>query len=281
MRAKTPDFIGIGAQKAGTSWIHACLYEHPQIYMPPEKELHFFSRHYSKGFAWYEEHFAKCPEGRLAGEFSPTYLYDPEAPQRMHAHLPDVKLIVCLRDPVERAVSAYRYAIKMGTIPPSVTFDEVVRTRPAYVEHGFYHAQLTRYLKFFDKAQLLITIYEEISEDPARFIRDVYHFLGVDPGYHPSMLDRKVNASLGAARSTKLDQLMRGVATRLRRAGLGGLAWAIARSKPVEFLNRVNRYSPADNVVSASRRKEMQTLFSTEVTALEQLIGRDLQKVWF
>jgi len=91
---RKPDFIGLGAQKAATSWIHACLYEHPQIFMPASKEIHFFSRHYSKDIRWYEEHFRSCQTNQLAGEFSPTYLYDPATPKRIHEWNPAVKLII-------------------------------------------------------------------------------------------------------------------------------------------------------------------------------------------
>ncbi len=80
-----PDFLGLGAQKSGTSWIYSCLYDHPQVCIPV-KDLHFFSRerNWSRGFTWYEEQFARCGADTLAGEFSTSYLADPEAAARIH-----------------------------------------------------------------------------------------------------------------------------------------------------------------------------------------------------
>ena len=108
------NFIGVGAQKSGTSWIYACLYEHPEI-CAPIKEIHFFSRpRYEKGIAWYEKQFDRCAVEKLRGEFSTSYLYTPEAAARIHAAYPDAKIIAVLRNPIDRAYSQYRNAIKAG-----------------------------------------------------------------------------------------------------------------------------------------------------------------------
>ena len=99
------DFIGLGAQKAGTSWVYACLYEHPEIHAPI-KELHFFSRdRFSKGKDWYESHFSHRKEGQKVGEFSTSYLYSKETPERIKELYPEVKLIAIVRNPVTRAYS--------------------------------------------------------------------------------------------------------------------------------------------------------------------------------
>src|SRR5438045_5070609 len=93
--ARAPDFIGIGAQRTGTSWIYACLYEHPEICMP-RKEINFFSRerNWTRGFEWYEQIFAECPSRTIAGEFSTSYLSDAQAPARIKDRYPAVRLIV-------------------------------------------------------------------------------------------------------------------------------------------------------------------------------------------
>ncbi len=115
------DFIGVGAQKSGTSWAYACLYEHPEI-CAPVKEIHFFSRpRYEEGKEWYEGHFKKCEEGLLRGEFSTSYLYSEESPERIHACYPNAKLIAILRNPIDRAYSQYRNTIKAGDISEAVS----------------------------------------------------------------------------------------------------------------------------------------------------------------
>ena len=139
---RKPDFIGLGAQKAGTSWLHACLYEHPDLYMPASKETHFFSNYYDKGTSWYEAHFRDSLPHQRVGEFSPTYLYHPDAPKRIYSYDPRVRLIICLREPVSRALSAYHYAIQVGDLLPTLTFHDAIREQPAYLAHSCYYQQI-------------------------------------------------------------------------------------------------------------------------------------------
>jgi hypothetical protein len=279
--ARKPDFIGPGAQKAATSWIHACLYEHPQIYMPGGKEIHFFSRHYAKGFQWYENHFRRCRPDQLAGEFSPTYLYDPKTPQRLAEWNPEVKLIICLRNPVERTISAYRYAVKMGEIPPERDFAEVIRRKPAYLHHSRYKEQLDRYLQYFPREQLLILLYEDIAKDPYEFIQNIYRFLRIDWQFRPSLLDNKVNESVGVPRFRSLNRIKQNVAASLRNAGLEKLVWRVAQSNLAEAFTRLNRKKTARKSIPKELNGELCNLFAAEAQALAQFLQRDLRTVWF
>lgn len=279
--SRRPEFIGIGAQKAGTSWIHACLFQHPAIFMPGKKEIHFFGKHYDMGADWYDEHFRACPPGRLAGEISPTYLYHPEAPRRIQEWNPGVKLIACLRNPVDRAVSAYRYSVQIGAIPAAESFETVVREKPAFVEHGLYAGQLERYLKFFDRDQLLITVYEDIRRDSPGFVQRILQFLGVDATFVPAMLDRKVNESRGAPRSVALDRFARGLAAALQSAGLDRVVWRLARSRLAESVRRLNSRPEPRTMLSGALRAELERRFAPDVRMVAQLLERDLRPVWF
>ena len=102
-----PTFIGIGAQRAGTTWAYNCLAEHPQVFMTAKKELHFFYAHYDRGLAWYEEQFAGAGAAKASGEISPDYMYNTDALDNIARDLPDVKLFAILRNPIDRAISAY------------------------------------------------------------------------------------------------------------------------------------------------------------------------------
>jgi hypothetical protein len=108
-----PDFIGIGAMKAATYWIYHCLDAHPEICMSSRKELHFFEKpaNYRMGIGWYTSHFSHCSEGKVLGEITPAYLSSPDAPVLIHRHYPRVKIFACLRNPVERAYSHYRFEV--------------------------------------------------------------------------------------------------------------------------------------------------------------------------
>ncbi|MCG6928181.1 MAG: sulfotransferase domain-containing protein [Acidobacteria bacterium] len=277
---RRPDFLGLGAQKAATSWIHACLYEHPQVFMPASKEVHFFSRHYEKGLGWYEDHFRGCEADQRAGEISPTYLYDPESPARIHEYVPRAKLIVCLRNPVRRAISAFRYEVKMGTVSAATPFAEALRNRPGYVEHGLYSEQLRRYLDRFDRDQILVEIYDDIAREPHAFMRRIYGFLGVDPEFRAPSTLQAVNVGSGAARLRSLDRLMRGAAARLRTAGLGDVVWRLGRSPLVGALVGMNTRQERPIALTAADEARLAGAFAADVGALGNLLGRDLAGEW-
>ncbi len=275
-----PHFVGIGAQKAGTSWLHACLYEHPDIYMPASKEIHFFSKYYDQGIAWYEGHFQTCRSTQWAGEFSPTYMYYPDAAQRLHDYRPDMQLIVCLREPVARTVSAYRYAIQTGALSPLMPLAEVLQRYPAYVEHSRYTIQLQRYFRHFSRQQMLIIFYEDIAASPYTLLDSVYQFLGVDRHFHPAIAKRKVNASRGAPRVGRVDRWLKQGAASLRQAGFARLVWRLAHSRAVESMRHLNSRPLTPQPLSTQALIELHQSFASEIHALADLLGRGVPASW-
>ena len=114
-----PDALGIGVQKGGTTTLHHLLQAHPEVYLPACKEVHFFSKHYAAGPAWYARHFAEAPAHCRRIEITPYYVFHPMVPERVRALLPRVRLILLLRDPVERALSQLFHSRRLGfeTLP--------------------------------------------------------------------------------------------------------------------------------------------------------------------
>ena len=110
---RLPDFLGIGTQKGGTTYLHGLLQEHPQVFLAHPKELHYFSLHHGRHVGWYADHFADASTGQRCGEVTPYYLFHPLAAERIHAAIPNVKLVVLLRDPVERALSQYFHSLSL------------------------------------------------------------------------------------------------------------------------------------------------------------------------
>ena len=104
---RCPDFLGVGTQKGGTTYLHNLLKCHPQIFLAHPKEIHFFSLHWQKGKDWYFSHFNDATDNQVCGEFTPYYLYHPEAPQRICSLLPEVKNIILLRDPVKELIAIF------------------------------------------------------------------------------------------------------------------------------------------------------------------------------
>src|SRR3954447_26723321 len=190
---RSPDFIGIGAQRSGTSWLYACLFEHPQTCLP-RKEINFFSRdrNWSRGFDWYEGIFSECPPKAVVGEFSTSYLTASETPGRIRDRYPNARLIVSLRNPVDRAYSNYMNDIVAGVVPSSQSFREALTSHPEYVESGRYARYLSGYLDRFPREQLLVTIFDDARREPQAAVQEIYRFLGVDTEFRPAMIDRTV-----------------------------------------------------------------------------------------
>ena len=205
-----PDFVIIGAQKAGTTSLFRYLVEHPDVVGPAEKEVHFFDGRYDRGMGWYRSRFplraalekgARNGRRKLTFEASPYYLAHPFVAARMHEHLPEAKLVVLLRDPVERAWSHYRDNVSRGTEPKP--FLEALRAEPdrlrpglaniargldpgpeyrnfGYVERGKYAAQLTGWFAVYPREQFLVVESRDLFDDSAAAYARVLAFVGLD-----------------------------------------------------------------------------------------------------
>lgn len=191
------DFIEIGAKKSATTWIFNCLTDHPEICEPDTKEMHFFDQpfRYNQGIAEYESYFDQCSSKTIKGEFTPDYLYYEKVPKRIHKHFPDVKLIVCLRDPVERAFSHYSFEKRVkGKTSIYDSFEEAVNKDDFLVGMGYYYKQLKRYYDLFPEENILVLFYEDLKEPPEEFIQKVYRFVGAEPSdFITSSVDEKAN----------------------------------------------------------------------------------------
>ncbi len=202
-----PDFINIGAMKSGTSALRYYLRQHPQIYMP-DFEPHYFDREYDKPIQQYEEIFEEASEGELIGEKTPAYIYRPSVPKRIHNHIPNVKLIALLRDPVERAYSHYCQRLRAGE--EELDFKEAIekererleegdiqeREEYSYVDRGKYHEQIERYLKYFDRDQVLILPSEDLRNNREKTLREILEFIGADKDFEFKSLKDKGTGGL-------------------------------------------------------------------------------------
>jgi len=209
-----PDFLIIGAQKAGTTALYAYLRWHPDITGPSFKEVSFFDRHYANGERWYRAHLP-VKRRALVGEASPSYLFHPLAPERVKQMLPNARLVALLRDPVERAFSHYQHEVALGR--ERLSFEDAIDREdermdgeiermmrdPAYFSYawwnytyasrGMYAEQLERWYDAFPREQLLVLLTEELASDTAGAYRRVLDFLGAPPhglDAYPRIFDR-------------------------------------------------------------------------------------------
>ena len=191
-----PDYIGIGAMKAATGWIFKCIELHPEVGDSEwSKELHFFTKpyNYEKGIEYYYSIFSQHPEGKIKGEYTPAYMASPQVSSLIHKHLPNVKLIACLRNPAERAYSHYRYNIQeRGRYRIYKNFEDTIRKDELIIERGFYYKQLKPYFDLFPRENILILFFEDIKNNPKEIIHRLYKFLGLkNTNFIPSVINRK------------------------------------------------------------------------------------------
>lgn len=273
------DFIGIGAQRSGTSWVYACLYEHPEICIPI-KEIHFFSRpRYENGTLWYEEHFATCGVGKQCGEFSTSYLYSDVTAERIHKHYPEAKVIAILRNPISRALSQYGNAIKGGEIPESMPFTEYFTTEKSVLEQSLYAKQLAPYYTYFDPSRILVLIYEDSKKDPEAFIKNIYAFLGVSTDFVPSMLHESINVTR-VPKNIALEKHMHHFSEFLRRSRLDYFVHLVRRSGLPNVVRRLNTKPAKKEEKPVFDRATLIAYFREDTTELSRMLGRDLVTEW-
>lgn len=276
------DFIGLGAQKAGTSWIYACLYEHPEICMP-YKEINFFSRerNWKKGLNWYRGRFKTCPKNKFKGEYSTSYLDSATAAKRIYNNFPDAKLIACLRNPIDRAFSNYINGIKRGRVPKNWSFEDALRKdkKENYLEQGFYYKNLQYYLKCFDRDKILIIIYEDIKKDPLKFIQKIYKFLNVEESFVPSLLESRINI----ARTPKfvfVDRIIHHTAKFLREKKLHKLVWWVKKKNIPTLLRKANTKKEKKRTINPETRKRLKQTFKEDIEKLSKMLNRNLTSEW-
>lgn len=271
-------FIGIGAQKCASSWLYDILADHPEAAVSEKKELDFFSYHYEHGYRWYESQFPGKPGAKAVGEISPSYFNEASVPERAKLYSPDLRILVSLRDPVERALSQHRHLVRIGLVPgPDYRFETALADNPSYIEQGCYATHLSRWLQVFPRSQMLIVLMEDIRQDPEATARKVYEFLDIDAQHRSVALNEKSNPSY-AVRSQGTDAVIRGLRHNLRRIGLGGLWQAVGDSGLRKVYRRFNR-KPSEAVIPAvatETKARLRDEFQRETRDLEKLLGRDL-----
>jgi Sulfotransferase domain len=200
-----PDFLILGAQKAGTTSLYAYLRRHPGITGPSWKEVSYFDRHYARGEGWYRGNFPNLARarGKLVGEASPSYVLHPLAPERVNALVPEARLVVLVRNPVDRALSHYTHEVALGREP--LSFEDALDAEEerlrgeeerliadpryfsrawwsyTYKARGRYAEQLERWLAVFPREQLLVVPSEDLGGDPEPTYARVVDFLGAPP----------------------------------------------------------------------------------------------------
>jgi hypothetical protein len=197
-RAILPDFLIVGAQRSGTTYLHHLLAQHPGVHLPVRKELHYFDlvgiRYPQVDLDEYARSFEGAAPGQVVGEATPSYLYFPWVPELLGRHLPEARLVIVLRDPVDRAYSHYWKAIRDGR--ESLTFERALaaegrrlrgshrdRVAFSYRDRGFYMRQIEQFRPHFPRERMLVLRAEDLYGRPLEVLREVCAFIGAPPEF--------------------------------------------------------------------------------------------------
>lgn len=267
-----PNFLFIGPDKTGSSWIYDVLRQHPQCYLPYCKDIYYFDRYYDRGPAWYSSFFeAAPPRAKAVGEICHDYLFSPLAAARIHRDLPGVKLFTCLRDPVERTFSNYLYLTRSGWT--RLTFEEALEKYPTLIDNSLYHKHLSEYFQLFEPEQLKVLFYDLLKSDPADFARELCDYLGIS--YLDDLDYGRIVRPAGQPRVYLLARLARLGSVLARNAGLTRLVGAVKHSPLAALL-----YKPYEQnerpVISPASRTRLRNIFHDDILKLQDMLDVDL-----
>ncbi len=301
IKEKLPNFLVIGAGKSGTTALYEYLNSHPEVFMSPIKETNFFAlegeqlvnpeddpdqmKHYPWSVTQYSDYqdlFKPATEPAI-GEVSPMYLYSEKAAQNIKKRLPDAKIIVILRQPVERLYSRYLHLAREDRRPTNDFSDALDKEsiwwkRNDLVTEGFYYCHLHKYYRLFPKEQIKVILYEDFRSDPEAVLRDLYEFIGVSSTYRaPTSAEYNVS---GFIVNKKLDKLI----------GQNSILKAYIKSLFPDLFGQLSKNSKVKAFVTKLRKKNMHKpaiskelkarmnaeIYKADIDNLQRLINRNL-----
>ena len=261
------DFLIIGVQKSATSWLYLCLKEHPEVVVPYNKKEYAYigSRtFFEKGELWYKNRFPKLNDSSFkVGEVAVDYMIDHNAPKVIKQYNDNPKIIVSLRNPVDRLISAYYWKVRRAQIPDepiNEVLSQLIKDRNGLITRenedelhdiiyrGFYDEHLEAYMDIFNKENFLFLLYDEIVDSPSEIIKKVYKFIGVNDDFEPNSLNERPKVNTYNKLMIKLERILK-----LRM--LGKLPDLINRY----FLNKKFNDKPKININLYHQLKELYT----------------------
>lgn len=291
-----PNFLCIGAAKSGTTTLYEILKQHPDVFLSSFKEPHFFDddERFKKGMQWYQRtYFSNTKKEKLVGEFTPTYLSSPCSAKRIKSSLGDeVKLIILLRNPVDRAYSHYLHTKRdqyeelmflnalekegerLGLAESNGDF--LSKLRYSYIEQGRYFNHINSYLQQFERSQIHVVIFEEFVKNPTEEIEKVLWFLGLEN----QSLNVKIQSNQASKpRLVALKNIMREGST-IAKVAKNLVPFNSARQKIRNYLHALNNKSiKKDLLAKEDRAACYQNYFLKEVQELEDLLSINLN-IW-
>lgn len=268
-------FIGIGAQKCATSWLHDILAGHNEVATSDPKELNYFNANYERGDHWYEQHFDVVATSKIAGEFSPNYFMSGDAVERAYRYNPDMRLLVLLRDPVDRMFSNHLHEIRKKHIPEDLSFADAMERNPAYSMQSHYKLCISRWLDVFPREQLLVLFAEDISTQPKTAFEKLALHLGISSDVDDQALGKRSHESV-SVKSEALRDTLRFGGNLARKAGVGSAVETLKSAPGISSLLNANKKDLRTLVPSmpAETRKRLEELFQPDMEFVADLTNR-------
>ena len=281
-----PEYFVVGTAKAGTTSLFKYFLDHPQVFVPPNKETYFFGEHCYEDskietIKEYQKIFRSAVSGEKCVEVSTSYLYSQQAACEIKEYNPDAKIMIILRNPVDRAFSNYKYKLKTGKEDCN-NFEEALSREENrisaglpygfhYTGMGLYYNQVKRYFDIFDKENVLVLLFDELKSDPALFYEKINCFMGIKPltSFNTS---KKVNKS-GAARSKLIMRVLNDDSF---------LKKMVKRIVPKDKQRHVSGFLKDLNIsnkkilMKTGTKNRLKEFFHDDIMKLESCINKDL-----
>ena len=272
------DFLGIGAQKCASTWVYRVLSDHPEVAVMPGKEIDFFSYYYNFGYEWYERHIGEVDPLKKVGEVSPSYFADIHTPERVYLYNPNMRIVLSLRDPIERAYSNHLHEVRLGHVTgENLEFEKGLKNNPMYLIQSQYSQQLARWLDVFPSDQIMVICQEDIRDDPVIQAQKLYQFLGISEDHRSWFLERKVNESF-VIKNTKVDYLLKQLGKLGRSLGAGGFIETIKRNDLVRDIRRQHNQIDLRQIISPisnDTRTSLLEILADDMCVLSEQLKRE------
>ncbi len=265
MVEKDITFLMVGCSRCGTTWVDKALREHPDVYLPPNKQTYFFDSHYDKGIEWYLQHFeVDGKQCNAIGEIA-TYYSQPDLVPLVAKHFPQAKLLMSVRNPVERAYSFYQSRASRFNWK---TLEQAIKEQPNdLIERGKYDEQADAILAHYPKEQLKIVFFDDLKEHPENFLKEILGYIGVDDTFKSSLIGQMVQVTIDPR-----------IRRTLKKMGLMPLMNFISKRPIGDKLRAMLRKSnvPRYKPINPAEKKLLLDIYLPHIEKLEQITGRNL-----
>jgi hypothetical protein len=274
----TPDinFALIGPGKSGTTALFNALRRHPEVRLARVKETCFFNDHFHRGVDWYHALFPPDGGQPHVGEVSNTYVFSPAAAARMAAYNPRMRVVTCLRNPVDRAFSHWLFLERNGA--RFGTLEQALAARQDLIDRGMYAKHLAPWLQAFPRDQVLILLFDDFKTDALGTYNRLLSFLGASAVAELDLADGDWLAA-SAPRFRALSRIVKRGASLARQAGLPGIIQRVKDGPLPRLLYR--RFSEADRPsMTDGQRRALAANFIHDASQLSGIVGRDMVAAW-